>query len=138
MQSLMSSKTHASGKDEYVADMEAFWTDVEEGKVELPRSFVRVMASMFQEVCRVNTTNEAEHSDEKHVAFKATLEEMRESNPAERAMILAEKFESLTPEERLVLTELANDRPVKFKANNVRMSPEEFIKARKSAEKKIK
>lgn len=134
----MSSKTHASGKDEYVADMEAFWTDVEEGRVEIPRPFVRVLASMIREACHTESTEEEEEHDEKHVAFKATLEEMRESNPAERAMILSERFESLTPEERLVLTELANDRPVKFKANNVRMTPEEFIKARKSAEKKIK
>lgn len=138
MQSLMQGNKAGNGKEEYIADMEAFWSDVEEERVELPKPFVRVLAGMIQEACRVNTTKEGEEHEEQHVAFQATLEELREGNPAERAMILAERFDNLTAEERLVLTELANDRPVKVKANNLRMTPEEFMKARKSAEKKIK
>lgn len=141
MSGLMNSTSsgHVNGnREEYIADMNAFFADVEDGKVACPPAFGRVVARLVRAAVTECGGASGEHAEsEKKKNFKEALEELREAPIHGRAAVLEKRFAGLNGQERIVLMELANDRPVKQKAANNGMTAEEFLSLRHSAMKKL-
>lgn len=147
-----SARSGSSAREEYIRDFACYCEDIESGRVECPPAFARIISRLVKAgmeeygakspASRMSESAEKEGSEEhqrKHRKFKEVLEKLREVPLNERSRVLEEHFTpQLTPEERVVLMELADDRSLRHKAGKVRMTPEEFVNARHSAESKVK
>ena len=141
---MMSGRGKGVGANEYAEDFNLFFTDVENGRVPCPPAFVRVISRLVSAALEEHAAHGGDDAHgcdadmvKRHAEFKCVLEKLREAPQGERMELLNRHFRDLSPSERMVLLQLADDRSLKHKAAATSMSVEEFVRERRGAESKL-
>lgn len=117
--------------------MEQYFRDIKEGRVEPPAELCEMLSVAAQEC--VGGSSHGEMNESEHERYKDAIERLREASPHDKQKLIKELFEEdLSPTEQIVLRIMSEQKSYKRLAQERGITVEQFKDGKKSLKHKLK